>query len=346
MGGNALKEYGATRLDRAEYEKIASKLVNALNQIIQQAGVSGYATVIRAYRNKPSFGDIDVVVPRELHHAVSDTELSIQLPYLMNLYPAFVFKSNGPVTSFGIPLSTGGVFQADLIYTQADHFDFAVEYYSWNDLGNLIGRIAHKLGLRFGHDGLTMPLRDGDNLFDTIILTRDFKTAIEFLGYSNRQYQRGFDTMEDIFKFTINTYMFNSAIYDLDNRNHTARVRDKKRPTYTAFLAWLKEHPEVDKEFPFPKDKTFWHQVIWNYFPAALDEYSAAVARLQRVKFIKNKFNGDLIRGIIGLEGKELGGFITKFKGLFERPADFERWIIKTDQIDINFAIKALYDES
>lgn len=347
MGGNALKEYGAKRLDRVEYDAIASKLSRVLNRFLEHFGVEGEAKVIRAYRNKPSFGDIDVVVPRELHRKVSDKDLSMLLAYNFRAdVPSIPFKPNGPVTSFGLPLESGGVFQADLIYTPEDHFDFAVEYYSWNDLGNLIGRIAHKLGLRFGHDGLTMPLRDGDNLFDTIILTRDFQSAIEFLGYSYHQYLYGFDTMEDIFRFTVDTDWFNSAIYDLDNRNHTARVRDKKRPTYTAFLAWLKEHPEVDKQFDFPKDKSVWHETIWTYFPKAKDHFDSANERLRYTKFIKSKFNGDLIRGIIGLEGKELGGFIRQFKELFERPADFERWIIKTEQIDINFAIKALYDES
>lgn len=349
MGGNALKEYGAKRLDRVEYEKIASTLVTALNQIIQQAGVTGYATVVRAYRNKPSFGDIDVVVPRELHHTVSDASLAIQLPYLMNLYPSFVYKPNGPVTSFGIPLPDGGVFQADLIYTPADHFAFAVEYYSWNDLGNLIGRIAHKLGLRFGHDGLTMPLRDGDNLFDTIVLTRDFKTAIQFLGYSYIRYIDGFDDMEDIFRFTVNTPMFNSAIYDLDNRNHTARVRDKKRPTYTAFLEWLKVHPEVDKQFNFPKDKTIWHPFIWDDFPDAKIEYDAAMARLAQKKLVKSKFNGEIVRELTGLEGKELGGFITEFKNSFYMPENeeaFDWFIINADQGEINqMILKAFRNE-
>lgn len=346
MGGLALKQFDAKRLDHAEYSVIASKLEIVLNGIISGLGIDGNAVIVRAYRTKPSYGDVDVVVPKELRSYLSDNNMSMVLAHnFQHKLPSIPFISNGPVSSFGLPLETGGVFQADFIYTSNEYFDFAVEYYAWNDLGNLIGRIAHKLGLKFGHDGLSMPLRDGDNLFDTIYLTRDFKTAIEFLGYSHTLYLYGFDTMEDIFRFTVDTPMFNSAIYDLDNRNHTARVRDKKRPTYTAFLAWLKEHPEVDKAFEFPKDKTFWHPHIWSHFPEAKDHYDSAVERLNRIKFIKTKFNGDLIRGIIGLEGKELGGFIRQFKELFERPADFERWIIKTDQVDIDMAIKALFDE-
>ena len=340
MGGNALKEYGAKRLDRDEYDAIASHLSLVLNRFLEHFGVEGEAKVIRAYRNKPSFGDIDVVVPRELHRKVSDKDLSMLLAYnFQSKLPSIPFKPNGPVTSFGLPLESGGVFQADLIYTPEDHFDFAVEYYSWNDLGNLIGRIAHKLGLRFGHDGLTMPLRDGDNLFDTIVLTREFKVAIQFLGYSYIRYVDGFDDMEDIFRFTVNTPMFNSAIYDLDNRNHTARVRDKKRPTYTAFLEWLKVHPEVDKQFNFPKDKTIWHPFIWADFPDAKIEFDAAMARLERKKLVKSKFNGEIVRDLTGLEGKELGGFITEFKNSFYLPENqehFDWFIINADQGEIN----------
>lgn len=345
MGGNALKGFDAKRLDRAEYDLIASKLSLVLNQFLVHFGVEGEAKVIRAYRNKPSFGDIDVVVPLELHRKVSDKDLSMLLAYNFRYkLPSIPFIPNGPVTSFGLPLESGGVFQADLIYTPADHFDFAVEYYSWNDLGNLIGRIAHKLGLKFGHDGLSMPLRDGDNLFDKIYLTRDHTTAIEFLGYSSRWYESGFDDMEDIFRFTVETKYFNSAIYDLDNRNHTARVRDKKRPTYTAFLEWLKEHPEVDKEFPFPKDKSFWHPYIWACFPDAKDQYDAAMARLEQKKLVKSKFNGEFVRELTLLDGKELGRFIRHFKETFESEEHFDWFVLNSEQGEINQMILKVFE--
>lgn len=349
MGGNALKQFDAKRLDQAEYEVIASKLETVLNGIMSGLGIDGKAVIVRAYRTKPSFGDVDVVVPKELRSYISDNNMSMLLAYnFQNKLPSVPYIPNGPVTSFGLPLETG-VFQADFIYTSKEYFDFAVEYYSWNDLGNLIGRIAHKLGLRFGHDGLSMPLRDGDNLFDTIYLTRDFKTAIRFLGYSVKWYEHGFDTMVDIFKFTVDTHMFNSAIYDLDNRNHTARVRDKKRPTYTAFLEWLKVHPEVDKQFNFPKDKTVWHPYIWETFPAAKLEYIDALARLERKKLVKSKFNGEIIRDLTGLEGKELGGFITEFKNSFYMPENeeaFDWFIINADQGEINqMILKAFRNE-
>lgn len=35
-----------------------------------------------------------------------------------------------------------------------EHFNTSLEYLNWNDLGNLIGRIAHKFGLKYGHKGL------------------------------------------------------------------------------------------------------------------------------------------------------------------------------------------------
>jgi len=336
MGGNALKEYGAKRVEASEYHWIASKLSEVLDNMIKSSGIEEKSSVIRAYRNKPSFGDIDIIVPTELHK-IGDANIAMLIASGMNT-DKVVFKSNGPVTSFGLPLFSGGLLQIDLIYTKKDDFNFANEYYSWNDLGNLIGRIAHKLGLRFGHDGLSMPLRDGDNLFDTIHLTKDFKTAIEFLGYSYRVHQYGFDTMEDIFRFTVDTDWFNSAIYDLDNRNHTARVRDKKRPTYTAFLEWLKVHPEVDKHFEFPKDKSIWHETIWTYFPAAKTEFDAAMARLERRKLIKSKFNGDIVRELTGLEGKDLGMFMRK---LVASMPDFDEWVLRVNEGTIKQMIEA-----
>ena len=45
-------------------------------------------------------------------------------------------------------------FQLDLILTSKENFDNYLRYLSFNDLGQLIGRVAFSQGLRYGGEGL------------------------------------------------------------------------------------------------------------------------------------------------------------------------------------------------
>ncbi|MFX7063789.1 hypothetical protein ABTH87_19220, partial [Acinetobacter baumannii] len=83
-------------------------------------------------------------------------------------------------------------FQVDLIKTANTSFDFAARYFGLNDFGNLIGRIAHQFGAKFGHLGLLYPIRDVRNnshLIAEICITSDFSEALDLLGYDAARYE-------------------------------------------------------------------------------------------------------------------------------------------------------------
>ena len=184
MGGNALKSFGSTRISPDTYHIFKPTFIAILNQILPESRID----VPTSYHNKPDFGDLDVVVENNARVHLSDHDIA---SILSNHYQEPVpFIKNGPVTSFGLP-TPEGLFQVDLIYTPTPVIDFAVEYYSWNDVGNLIGRIAHKMGLKFGHDGLRMVVRENTNVLGTVPITLDYDAALEFLGFSVRKYREG-----------------------------------------------------------------------------------------------------------------------------------------------------------
>lgn len=312
MGGNALSSSGATRCSRAVALQMLEDFLSRFAKITLSIGSYARVEPIAAYRHKPNFGDLDVLVDSQVfksmpHHSVVEA-LSISygkpLPWV----------KNGPVLSVGLPLPADGqCLQVDLIGTPAVEFDFALGYFSWNDMGNLVGRVAHKMGLKFGHDGLWLPMRDGTNLHDELLITRDFKHALCFLGFDAARWQQGFDSLEDIYQFVAGGERFNPDLYPLENRNHTARVRDKKRPVYMGFLRWIEEQPTLNS-YPWQQDKSAYMPEVMSAFPALQAEYDRSLAKLVHSKAIKACFNGEVVTEITGLAGKALGQFMAHFK--------------------------------
>ena len=219
-------------------------------------------------------------------------------------------------------------FQVDFILEKEKNFEFAKHYFDYNDLGNLIGRVAHKAGFKFGHDGLWYCIREGNYKVGDICLTKDFSTALRFLGFDVGSYQYGFNSLEDIFEFvTLNPY-FDPASYDLNNRSRYARIRDKKRPTYQKFLKWV-EYKKLQAKPSL--DKSSWLEKADNWFLDFKSERSALLAKLERKREIKSKFNGDIIKAITSLEGKDLGRFISEFK----QRSDFETWVLASTKNEV-----------
>lgn len=340
MGGNALKQFGSKRLNSERFEAFAVELNKVMNEILVSHGVPTQARMIPSYKDKEDHGDIDIVVPMATRQKLNNEQMMAELASRFGV-ESLPYKNNGPVVSYGLPLEEGGVFQIDLIYTPEEELDFAVSYFAWNDVGNLIGRIAHKMGLKFGHDGLSMPMREGNNLFDTIMLTQSYEEALTFLGFDYARWKQGFNNLEEIFHFVTACPRFSSSIYALENRNHTARVRDKKRPTYTKFLVWLDEHPEADKAFDWSADKSVWLPEILSAFPGARENYERALSNLERQKRIKAKFNGELVTEVTGISGKELGTFMADFKNSFESREAFSEYMEASDVETIKARISA-----
>lgn len=214
--------------------------------------------------------------------------------------------------------------------------------FMWSDLGNLIGRIAHAGYTAHKHDGLYFYFRDQDYMFREIVLTRDYSRALEYLGYDPEWFGRGFNTLEDIFEFAASSKFFNRDIFLLENRNAVARVRDKKRPAYMGFLKWCEAHPDLPG-YVFSEDKTSWLPRLFEFFPEFKDQYEQAVKDLARQRELKTRFNGALVSRITGLEGKELGGFMKRFKESFDNPDAMHDFILSNDETMLTNRVLAMH---
>lgn len=335
MGGNALKSIQTHRLDAGQYHALVPKVLEIMRGVV---GDRRPLCVLEAYRAKPDFGDMDVLVGSD----------GLRADYKDLLEKAFKSREvyrNGNVTS----LDFDG-FQIDLIAIPDEKFDYAKAYFSWNDLGNLVGRIAHKMGLKHGFDGLYYPLRaSSTHLIAEVAITLDVNKALAFMGYDPVRFAQGFDTLEDIFRFTASTPYFNPAIYLFENVNAHSRVRDSKRKTYTTFLKWLadpqgfqafkNERTDIDGGYIFPQDKSVWTAPLRAQFPgfgAALDQALLAHSRNNAAKAI---FNGERVAQLTGLSGKALGNLMGDLRSSHSGADAWTQWVLSSGQAGVDAAV-------
>lgn len=301
MGGNAISN--AVRLEKKYYNHVSEGMETVLKQAFPNAQIK----VIPSYEAKESFGDLDILV--------SGVDIGTLREFCAKELNSKEIHTNGNVISFALELTAllmkEAVFQVDLIKVPEEDFDFAFHYFAYNDLGNLIGQTAHGMGLKFGHDGLWYKYIVETQLVKEILITKNFATALHILGYSWTDYSRGFRSLEDIFHYAVSSEFFTTWNYQLENRNAVGRIRDKKRKTYMAFLDWMK-----DKNLPSergPKDlglKLAAHRdigVSLQFMYATLDYF--------QMKRVSVKFNGFNVGTWTGLTGKELGGFMSDYRG-------------------------------
>ncbi len=334
MGGNALQA-GSVRLPAARYHEVERTLVDLLRRRFPALRIEA----IVAYADKPDFGDLDILVEDGGEYDAAALAAALD---------AIEVVGNGDVTSIGVALAEG-VFQVDLIKTASASFDFAARYFGYNDFGNLVGRVAHQFGAKFGHAGLLYQIRDPDkasHMLAEVCITADFGTALSLLGYDGARYEamraaRQFRTLDDMFRFVVSTPYANPEIYRLDNRSHKARIRDVKRATYNAFLAWLEAQPAgVVPAYAWGEDGTpgraeqqdRFLQAAFARLPAFKALHERTLTDAARAKQLKLKFNGALAEEITGLSGKPLGELMTRVRASFSDQAAFERFVLEADE--------------
>lgn len=332
MGGNLFSE---RRIDKKEFEQISNEVIGILSAVFDHF-YSRKMAIIPYYKNKESFGDLDILI--------SGPTFSVDT--LTALFGNDIkYQYNGKVISFQYRK-----FQVDLIFISLEYFYSALNYYSWNDISNLIGRLFHKTGFKFGHKGLSLIIREGDNhQLAELFITKDIKIILSLIGLDPFIFQKGFETKEDIFKYVVSSPYFNKNIYLLENRSHTSRIRDKKRSTYSEFLDWIRDKNELP-EYPWKsleerggyRENKEWTEKIFKLYPESKKEYDIILENLRIKKLIKSKFSGTIVKEITKLENKYLGDFILYLKNKSTKE-EFDYFILTSDPIEIIYWIDYEY---
>ncbi len=304
MGGNALKKFNVIRLHKEEYDIVSKELKNRLSNLFPNIRFD----VIPSFKNKQSFGDMDI-----LYSGVDITQFHKSI---ITEFNPIGHVNNSDCLSITYPIKNE-FFQVDLIKTTSKLHDFSLNYFSYNDCGNLMGRIYKKMGLKFGHKGLVYVIRDPDNsntIIKEITITTDWNYVIELGKFSKYDFNR-FIELTDIFDYIISSPYFNRDIFLLENRNHISRVRDAKRISYKLFLEYVENKSDLPKfDWSNSQIKSDILIKLFNNFPEFKQEYNTVIDGYLKNKKLHEKYNGDFIREWIGLEGKDLGMFMKSIK--------------------------------
>lgn len=301
MGGNALKEYGTRRYKVEEFQRVWGEVYF---KIIEKEATT-ILSVIPFYHEKQEFGDMDIII-----QSFPNVDMH---KYLLDIFKPEAYYSNGNVLSIKYE-----ELQIDFIITPKEYYHVALNYFSWNDLGNLIGRIYHKLGFKYGHDGLWYILRDPDNsdhMIKAIPVSLDIDDMLNFIGLERPSLFGGFDSPVEIWDYVISSPFFDEKIYAYENLNAENRVRNRKRTMYQGFLDYVNNH-EIKGNFSFEGiDKKTFLPFAFSYFPGFRNEYEKAMYEFYaRKQIMAEKFNGARISEITELTGKELGKLMCSLR--------------------------------
>lgn len=314
MGGKALKNTFTERKNTKEYLEIYNEISNILTNLL------GDVTLTTHYHSKVTHGDMDILLK------ITSNNKNVNIKTIISK----IFKPNEIIVNGGVVSFDYKKFQIDIIPINEESWDSAKFWYSYDPIPNLVGKTAHKFGLKFGPEGLVMPIRNFNNrLSKDIIITKNSKKIFEFLGYDYDRYLMGFDTKQEIFDWVINSKFFDSEMFEMQNLNQIDRKRTRKRATYQEFLEYLKSN-NIKKSYNF-KDREEYIERVDDYFPEV--GLKREIEKLQKLdntnQEISKKFNGDIIMNRYNwLKGKELGNAMNNFKRKFK---NFDEYALNSD---------------
>jgi hypothetical protein len=331
MGGKALNKYGVftERKNTEEFFRIAQDIQFRLGMELNLTSAT-----VTCYRTKADHGDLDLLIKVPFGTNVNWVD------YIRKAFQPQAVYANGGVYSFDYQ-----GFQVDFIPIQESKWETALVYFSYDPLGNIMGKTYHKFGLSYGWEGLFYKFRNfnGSNSQD-ILLTNDARKIFDFGGYDYDRYLKGFDTLEDIFKFCIAGKFFDAEMFQMENLKSIDKKRNRKRGSYHLFLNYLKDN-EINTKYAFNADKDYYLQFIEVFFPEA--NFSAQLEELKKQdalkKVIAQKFNGDIVMGWFpNLQGKELGAAMSKFKSAIGD--GFDEFILQSDYETIHNNFIKIYN--
>lgn len=295
MGGQALGHF-VRRHPAVEYEQKA----RAIHFILCREFTGCKIQIVQAYAAKESFGDLDVVV-------ASDNLPHDWVQRVLQAFNSVHHQKNGNV------LSAEYVgLQVDIITHPYQDFDFAVSYYAFNDLGNLMGRTAFGMGLKLAHNGLYYRHQHGYKNSD-VLITKDWDTALTLLGFNAERWRKGFTDLEQIFDFVRCGEYYTTRDFLLENRNHKAKTRDSKRQSYMKFLDYVRDCGDVEGVWA-SLNWTDWKYRLFKDIPELRRVVAELEVSYQILIDIKKVFNGGMVTELTGLKGKDLGEFMAHAK--------------------------------
>lgn len=352
MGGQIFKSRGIEthRLPAQAALTLANRIMPALRSV-EHGALSDLhfspARLVPSYRSKPDYGDLDVIVSGKFVAALGDEAIRAGVEEQLGIPVAMCRPDvRDPVLALAIFTEEHGPFQVDLITAEEASFDFTARYFSWNDTGSYVARVARQMGLRFGQNGLVMVLSGAHN--STVPVTTDMDSALEFLGYDAGVHRTGFDDRKGIFDFIAAGRYFDPAIYEMDRMTNRARARARKRPLYSEFIEAMRARP-ARYHWPIERSETDlakWEAEIFEAFPGTQVRRDALLEEQRRERNADSFFSGARATKLSGVSGRGLMHLMHAVRTEFATEDDFREWTSLADEEDFARRLKRNLDQS
>lgn len=353
MGGNLFPN--SDRIQKSEMS-ILLKELEPLKAILQHYDADADVKIPKMYSDKESFGDLDVIIKSDKLY--KDPLFLIDI-VLKPRYREDV-KSNDHVYSTLIPIGYKK-HQVDFIVMPQDCM---WEYYDYNDLPIFLGILFRNIGLKYSPYGLFVQVKTDDGKVDLVKkVSDDYNDILNFLELDKRTLNDK-ATKKDVFDFVISAKFFHHSLYGsnaVDSMNKDHRHRFKKRPVFIEFCEYtakaLFDKFQKDKDWValaehtrlfISSNKYDYIPIIQSYFkneedPKWLENlYKRFEKELELNARYKEKFNGNIVSSISGLEGTKLGALMKFMRSIYDR--DF---ILSMNSKQLEDSIKAcleIYD--
>lgn len=298
MGGLT---FHAGRLERAAYLRLEARVREVLR------GVFGSDWRIPAYHtDKADFGDLDVLV--------SAPRLTLQaVEAFAREAGALDHRRHNVGHSFLVPVpGEDRAFQVDLFPTPPAGLEARAEFMGWGDGGNILGRMAKPLGLKWGEDGLHYVHRvPGDEHWrKELPIGGGLEVLLTSLGLDPALHRAGYANEEAMFRFLTSSARFRP--YPFLNPQGSLARRVKVRPGMERFIAFLhREGFTAGERAPRLTPGETEALLPGHGILAFVQEMEAEYARLQKVKA---HFGGQLVMRLTGRSGAALGRLMTRLR--------------------------------
>ncbi|KAK6361355.1 hypothetical protein TWF730_005089 [Orbilia blumenaviensis] len=237
MGGAALNYLGVAtpRMSPETYFKLKTKYHNILT------GLYKHVTTPVEAPGKTSYGDLDYLVAEPI--LKNDANNTTMVKKVKAAFGAeHMTTAPGPTTSFAVPIESdegGGQTEEgrEKIYAQIDvNVRSSVEEmwwvsfkHSYGDFWSILGMMLRAKGLVADSKCLNVRIKEiepHNRELAKVELTRDVNETLEFLGLDPKKFEKGFETVQEVFEYSAGCRFFEER-YFKERRFANARDRSK-----------------------------------------------------------------------------------------------------------------------
>jgi hypothetical protein len=241
MGGNALKTVTVSRIPLSRYVEITKNIKSFLKDLLQIA-------IPKHCPNKADFGDIDI-----LYVPPSTPSFDVK-QFVKDLLHPVEIVTNGNMFSIGykdtliIPEKGETVYFYQIDFIACPNLPVAEFYYSYSDVGKILGKIVKSHNLSFGDSGLLITQIEEKTIATimgnipvpssaknlSIVLETDIAKICSYIGIDYSLWLSGFKCDYDIYNWLKSSTFYSPEIFKVLNKEN--RKRSINRPFYTNFL--------------------------------------------------------------------------------------------------------------